>query len=82
MVMINFIKMSFHIKHLAWKNKFRIGASFKKDISEELIPVAWDTIGWWDWFMSEYEKKKIFIFYLESWKVVKILLVCACSDMN
>ena len=31
----------------------------KKKKSEELMPIAWHASRWWDWFMSENEKKEI-----------------------
>ena len=32
--------------------------AFKKELNEELMPVGWHPEKWWDWCMSENEKKK------------------------
>ena len=37
----------------------------KKDISEELMLVAWYPNKWWDWCISEDEKKKIDPMFIE-----------------
>ena len=37
----------------------------KKELSEELRPVAWHPSKWWDWCMSEDEKKEIDPMFIE-----------------
>ena len=47
------------IRFLAWHIKFRKRKELKKELSEELMRVAQYRDRWWDWYMSEDEKKKI-----------------------
>ena len=47
-----------YVKLLAWRNKFEKHKAIKKDLSKELMPVAWHPTRWWDWYLSEDEKKK------------------------
>ena len=53
------------IRLLAWHIKFRKWKELKKELSEELIPVAWHTDRWWDWCMSENGKKEIDPMFIE-----------------
>ena len=46
---------SFFVKHI----KFEKCKELKKELSEELMPVVWNPNRWWDWCMSEDEKKEI-----------------------
>ena len=46
-----------HVRLLAWHNKFEKCKAFKKDLSKELVPGVWHPTTWWDWCMSEDEKK-------------------------
>ena len=46
------------IRLLAWHVKFEKGEELKKELNEELMPVAWHPSRWWDWCMSEDEKKE------------------------
>ena len=39
--------------------------NLKKELSEKLIPVAWHPNRWWDWCMSEDEKKEIDSIFIE-----------------
>ena len=39
------------IRLLAWHIKFTKPKEFKKEFSEELMPVAWYLDRWWDWCM-------------------------------
>ena len=41
----------FLIRLLAWHIKFRKRKELKKELSEELMPVAWHPDRWWDWCM-------------------------------
>ena len=34
-------------------------------ISEELMPITWHPNRWWDWYMSEDEKKEIDPMFIE-----------------
>ena len=45
---------------MAWWNRFKQHKAFKKEVSKELIPVAWHPTSWWDWCVPE-DKKNIFI---------------------
>ena len=38
---------------------FKKCKELKKELSEELMPLAWHPDTWWDWWMSEDEKKEI-----------------------
>ena len=62
-IIINFMKM---ILKLLFMSKFWAGVinlknanHLKKDISKELMHVAWHSTRWWDCCMSENEKKEI-----------------------
>ena len=46
---------SFLIKY----TKFEKWKALKKALNEELMSVAWHSNRWWDWCMSEDEKKEI-----------------------
>ena len=46
-------------KNVAWCNEYKQRLAFKKEISKELMPVAWHPAGWWDWCMPEVEEKEI-----------------------
>ena len=48
-----------HVRLMAWRNRLKQCKAFKKDISKELIPLAWNSNRWWDWCMSEDEKKVV-----------------------
>ena len=49
-----------HVRLLAWHIEFENHKELKrKMISEELMPIAWHPNGWWDWCMSEDDKKEI-----------------------
>ena len=42
---------------MAWRSGYKQHKSCKKDISKEMMPVAWHPTRWWDWCVSEAEKK-------------------------
>ena len=44
---------------MAWGNRFKLRKSDNKDISKELMPVAWHPRKYWDWCLFEDEKKGI-----------------------
>ena len=46
------------VRLLAWYIKFEKRKAFKKKINEELIPIAWHPKKWWNFCMSEDEKKE------------------------
>ena len=63
---INFDDSSFyedepfiHFRLLAWQNKLKKCKAFKKEISKELVLVAWYPTSWWDWSIPKDEKKEI-----------------------
>ena len=47
------------IRLLSWHIKFEKIKALKKKISEELIPIAWHPKRWWNFCVSEDEKKEI-----------------------
>ena len=53
------------MRGLAWHIKFRKREEHKKELREELIPVAWHPNRWWDWCMSEDEKNEIDPMFIE-----------------
>ena len=48
-----------HVRLMAWRNKLKSCKTLKKDISKELLPVAWHRTGCWNCCMSENEKRVI-----------------------
>ena len=48
-----------HVRLLAWHTKFKKNKAIKKELNEELMPVAWHPNRWWDWCVLEDEKKEI-----------------------
>ena len=53
------------IRLLAWHIKFEKRKALKKELNEELILVAWHSKRWWDWWVSEDEKKEIDPIFIE-----------------
>ena len=47
------------IRLLAWHTKFKKRKELKKELSNELMSVAWHPKRWSDWSVSEDEKKEI-----------------------
>ena len=47
------------VRFLVWRNKFEKRKALKKDVSKELMSVAWHPTRWWDWCISEDQKKEI-----------------------
>ena len=47
------------IRFLAWHIKFKKRKELKKNISEELMPIAWHPKRWLNFCMSEDKKKEI-----------------------
>ena len=50
---------------MAWNFKFEKRKALKKELNEELMPVAWHPNRWWDWCVSENEKKEIDPMFIE-----------------
>ena len=48
-----------HVRLITWRNEFKKCKAFKKYINKELMPVACHLTRWWDWCLSEDEKKGI-----------------------
>ena len=46
-------------KLVEWYDGYQKRRVQKAKIKEELIPIAWDPSRWWDWCVSEDEKKEI-----------------------
>ena len=40
-------------------SKFKKHKALKKNMSKELMPIAWHPKRWWNFFLSEDEKKEI-----------------------
>ena len=55
------IRRDFCVKHI----KFEKRKELKKELSEELMLVAWHSNRWWDWCMSEEKKKEIDPMFIE-----------------
>ena len=53
------------IRLLGWHIKFEKHKALKKELTEELMPVAWHHNRWWDWCMSEDQKKEIDPMFIE-----------------
>ena len=47
------------VRLLAWRSNFKKRKILQKKISEELMSIAWHPRRWWNFFMSEDEKKEI-----------------------
>ena len=47
------------IRLLAWHSKFKKRKSLKEKISKKIMPIAWYCRRWWNFCMSEDEKKEI-----------------------
>ena len=60
-LMINLMKIIL----LVWYIKFENREELKKELSEELRPVARHPNRWWDWCMSENEKEEIDPMFIE-----------------
>ena len=48
-----------HVKLMAWCNRFKQHKACKNVIRKELMPVAWHPTKWWNWSISENEKKEV-----------------------
>ena len=55
MILIQLFLSDFQLGNI----KFEKHIELKKELNEELMPVAWRPNRWWDWCMSEDEKKEI-----------------------
>ena len=53
------------VRFLAWHIKFKKLKELKKALSEKLMPLVWRPNKWWDWCMSEDEKKEIDPMFIE-----------------
>ena len=45
-------------KFFEWYDGYRKPKARKTSIKEELLPIAWHTLRYWDWCMSEDEKRE------------------------
>ena len=54
-----------HVRRLAWHIKFEKHKALKKELNEELMPVAWHSNRWRDWCVSEDEKKETDSMFIE-----------------
>ena len=46
--------------------------NYKKKISEELMLVAWQPSRWWDWWVSEDQKKEIVPIFIKELQIIII----------
>ena len=53
------------IRLLDWQVKFEKHRELQKVINEELMPVAWHSERWWDFCVSEEEKKEVDPIFIE-----------------
>ena len=53
------------IRLFTWHIKFKNLKKLKEELSEELRPVACHPNRWWDWCMSESEKKEMDPMFIE-----------------
>ena len=53
-----------HVRPVVWHYRFNQRKACKKD-SKEVMPVPWHLSKWWDWCMSEDEKKEIEPFLID-----------------
>ena len=54
-----------HVRLSAWHIKFEKRKTLEKELNEELMSVAWHSSRWWDWCVSEDEKKEIDPIFIE-----------------
>ena len=45
-------------KLIEWYEGYKKRKAQKASIKEELLPIAWDPSSWWNWCVSEDEKKE------------------------
>ena len=46
------------VRFLAWHSKFEKCKALRKESNEKLIPIAWHPKRWWNFCMSEVDKKR------------------------
>ena len=63
-----------HATHMAGCITFNQCKAFKKDISKELMSVAWHPTRWWDWCMKEDNKIDVNAFLLIKSSVKMLVL--------
>ena len=52
------LKTIFHVRLFAWHNRLKQRKAPKKEISKELMSVAWHLTRWWDWCVPDDKRKK------------------------
>ena len=52
-----------HVKLIAWCYKYKQRIAYKKDLSKELMLLAWHTTIWWGWCVPDDKKRNRTIFY-------------------
>ena len=55
----------FFVRRFAWHIRFEEHKELKKNISLELMPIAWHPKRWVDWCLSEDEKREIDPMFIE-----------------
>ena len=55
-----------HVRLLTWHSKFEKRKALKKELNEELMLIPWHPRRWWNFYMSEDEKKKLNPFLLSN----------------
>ena len=56
---VSIYKNVFHVRLLALHNKSEKRKTLKKELSEELMLLMRHPLRWWDWCLSEDEKKRM-----------------------
>ena len=54
-----------NVRLLAWCNKDKQCKVCKKEIDKEWMPIAWQPRRRWDWYISEDEKKKYYLWLIK-----------------
>ena len=54
-----------HVRLMICCNIFKQCKAFKKDAGKELMPSAWHSTRWWDWYMTDDEQKEMKPFLID-----------------
>ena len=54
-------------KHIEWYDGYKERRAQKAKIKEELLPIAWHSSRYWDWCMSEDEKRETEKLFFKKW---------------
>ena len=62
------------IRLLTWDTKFEKRKALKTELNKELMPEAWYPNRWWDWCLSEDEKKEISLMFIEELRQTRLVV--------